>query len=425
MLVPAWERQKNELRAYARRIPESTPLYQVVSAGRDKLERYWEILFERDYGALRFEVLQALDQFLECGVLVHGCAKIECTNPKCTHREALAFSCKRRCLCPSCDGKRAVIFAENLHHEVLLTLPHQHATLTIPKRIRPFFKFRRELISILYRCGWQAWKACVKELCPAGKSGAVMALHTAGDMLAWHCHLHVLVLAGALLPDGTFVPLEIDSQKFRDRFAEKVLAALLKEELLTQEIVDNMKSWPHSGFSAFLGEPIPADDAAQRLFVARYLKKCPVSNERLSLTAHNGDTIVTLSTVRDGISSARTFSVLEFLAELQMHLPDSFEQTSRFFGIYSSRSRGAEKEKPAPITTPYLPDASAKPSQKWAALMKRVFEIDPLICKRCGWQMKIKSFVTDPREVQSLINSLGLPAATAPPPLPICVPQLS
>ena len=85
------------------------------------------------------------------------------------------------------------------------------------------------------------------------------------------------------------------------------------------------RSWPHSGFSAFLGESIPADDAAQRLLLARYLKKCPVSNERLS--THNGDTTVTLSTVRDGTPSARTFSVLEFLAELQMHLPHTFEQT--------------------------------------------------------------------------------------------------
>ena len=97
MLVPAWERQKNELRAYARRIPESTPLYQIVSAGRDKLEHYWELLFEHQYGALRLEVLQALDQFLECGILVHGCAKAECTNPECDHAEIIAFSCKRRC----------------------------------------------------------------------------------------------------------------------------------------------------------------------------------------------------------------------------------------------------------------------------------------------------------------------------------------
>jgi hypothetical protein len=213
------------------------------------------------------------------------------------------------------------------------------------------------------------------------------------------------------------VPLQIDADKLRDRFADKVLSALVEQALLTQETVDNIKSWPHSGFSAFLGELIPANDTKQRLFVARYLKKCPISNERLSLTTRNGETVVTLTAERDGKISQRTFSVLEFLAELQQHLPDTWEQTSRFYGIYSSRSRGAEKEKPQPITTPYLPDPSTKPSQKWAALMKRVLEIDPLLCPRCGAAMKIKSFVTDPREIARILKRLGPPSATSPPPL--------
>ena len=419
----AWAREKKRLQTYTRRVPESTSLYQIVSAGREKLQQCWELLFEHKYGALRQEVPGALDKFLECGVLAYGCAHAECTNPACNHSETIAFSCKRRCLCPSCDAKRAVIFAENLEHEVLLKLPHQHGIMTLPKRIRPFFKFRRSLLGLLYRCAWEAWQACVAEKCPQGKSGAVMALHTAGDLLAWHCHLHIIFLTGALLPGGVFMPLEINPQKLQECFADKVLSALLKEELLTQEIVDSMKSWPHSGFSAFLGEPIAADDTKQRLFVARYLKKCPISNERLCLTTQNGDTVVTLTAVRNGKTNLRTFSVLEFLAELQQHLPDTFEQTSRFFGIYSSRSRGAEKEKSAPISAPYLPDASAKPSPKWAALMKRVFEIDPLLCPRCGAQMKIKSFVTDPRQIQRLLLNLGLPSATAPPPLSVTIPE--
>jgi hypothetical protein len=168
------------------------------------------------------------------------------------------------------------------------------------------------------------------------------------------------------------VPLQIDAEKLRGRFADNVLSALIDEELLTQEIVDNIKSWPHSGFSAFLGEPIAASDTKQRLFVARYLKKCPISNERLSLSTQGGETTVSLRAGRDGKTSVRTFSVLEFLAELPQHLPDVWEQTSRFFGIYSFRSRGAEKEKPHPFTAPYLPDPSTKPSQKWAALMSHL-----------------------------------------------------
>ena len=63
--------------------------------------------------------------------------------------------------------------------------------------------------------------------------------------------------------------------------------------------------------------------------------------------------------------------------------------------------------------------------------MKRVFEIDPLICPRCSAVMKIKSFVTarlsspksDPREIQRLLNNLGLPTAAAPPQLLVTIPE--
>ena len=111
------------------------------------------------YGALRDEVLESLDKFLECGILKHGCGRAHCTNPACNHSELIPFSCKQRCLCPSCDAKRAVLFAEKLEHEVLLKLPHQHAVFTIPKRVRPYFRFDRSNISILYQASWQAWQS--------------------------------------------------------------------------------------------------------------------------------------------------------------------------------------------------------------------------------------------------------------------------
>ena len=184
-----------------------------------------------------------------------------------------------------------------------------------------------------------------------------------------------------------------------------------------------MKTWPHSGFSAFLGEPIAADDIEQRLFVARYLKKCPVSNERISLASCQGDTAVTLRTKRDGKLSVRSFTALEFLAELQQHLPDLWEQTSRAYGIYSSRSRGAAKEEAAIEIQAYAPDSSAKPSPRFAALMKRVFEIDPLLCPRCGAAMKIKAFISDPHEIERLMTNLGLPRSTSPPHIPVRIPE--
>lgn len=432
MGIPAWEREIEKQRQYGHRDARATPMYQIVSAGRDKLVASWELLFQHQYGALRDVVPETFDKFLECGILKHGCGRAECTNPECNHSELIPFSCKQRCLCSSCDAKRAVLFAERLEHEILLKLPHQHAIFTVPKRIRPFFRFDRSNLSILYQASWEAWSESILELCLDGSTGAVMALHSAGETLVWHPHAHSLVLSGALKPDGSFVPLQVDSSKLCERFQRNVLSALVDKELITQDIADNMLSWEHSGFSAFLGAPIEASDTKQRLFVARYLKKCPISNERLSLTTQGKDTTVHLKSYdNDGVEQVRSFSLLEFLAALQCHLPSRWEQTTRFFGVYSCRSRGIEKKKAqalaanddaCSITAHYLPEPQGRPSPLWAASIKRIFEVDPLECPKCGFPMKLKAFITDPNEATRIAKHLGLQQSQAPPPLPCAIP---
>ena len=47
--------------------------------------------------------------------------------------------------------------------------------------------------------------------------------------------------------------------------------------------------------------------------------------------------------------------------------------------------------------------------------MKRVFEVDPLVCPKCGEQMKIKAFITDSKEISRLCNNLGIAPWRAPP----------
>ena len=72
MGIPAWEREVAKQRRYSHRMAEATPLYRLVSAGRDNLVQSWELLFQHRYGALRNEVAESFDKFLECGILRHG-----------------------------------------------------------------------------------------------------------------------------------------------------------------------------------------------------------------------------------------------------------------------------------------------------------------------------------------------------------------
>ena len=274
--------------------------------------------------------------------------------------------------------------------------------------------------------------AAVEQLVQTLSVSTIMALHSAGDLLSWHPHAHCLCLAGAILPDGSFVALQIDPDKLCNEFQSRVLRALVQEEIITQDVADNILSWEHSGFSVFVGERIEATDTKQRLFVARYLKKCPISNQRLSLTTHGKDTTVHLcASNKDNPVQERTFSLLEFLAALQCHLPSRWEQTTRFFGVYSCRCRGDEKslakaqlasaDDAQAITSSYLPPHDSKPSPHWAACMKRTFEIDPLLCPKCQSPMKIKAFLTDPDEIARISKNLGIVQAQAPPTLPCAI----
>jgi hypothetical protein len=119
----------------------------------------------------------------------------------------------------------------------------------------------------------------------------------------------------------------------------------------------------------------------------------------------------------------KTFSPLEFLAELSQHIPNTYEQLIRYYGYYSARSRGArrresEHQKLVQNTFEPLPDTDVdkKPvSKSWARLIKKVYEVDPLKCPKCSGAMRIKAFIRDSKEISRICENLGLADWRAPP----------
>jgi hypothetical protein len=75
-----WEKAKDKLQHYRRRSPEASPLYQIVYHSRDDLQFQWEARFQHQYGCLRDEVLKTLDEYLNCGILAHGAARVYCND---------------------------------------------------------------------------------------------------------------------------------------------------------------------------------------------------------------------------------------------------------------------------------------------------------------------------------------------------------
>lgn len=144
--------------------------------------------------------------------------------------------------------------------------------------LRPRFKFNRSLLHLLFHAAWDSWKELIDDALPGCTPAAVMALHTAGDLLHWHPHIHSLALYGGIDSNGSFQPLQsVDTDYLTNCFARNLFDALLDAGEIEQETVDLIRSWEHSlrrgsgqaGFHVFVGEPISANDTEARRFIAR------------------------------------------------------------------------------------------------------------------------------------------------------------
>ena len=188
-------------------------------------------------------------------------ARVRCR--KCKHEMFVAYSCKQRCTCPSCHQKRTLLTALHVAEEVCFPVAHRQVVLTLPKRLRPHTRFDRKLLGKLCTCVWTSIKAEVQRL--LGRDdvvpGMIAAIQTHGALLHWHPHVHVLLTCGAFTPQGEFLELpELDMARLEAAWQEAVFALYLSEGKIEPEVVENMRSWQHSGFSVDQSVFLPAGD---------------------------------------------------------------------------------------------------------------------------------------------------------------------
>jgi len=260
---------------YGPRNPHVSQYYQCVEDHFDTLEQVYDERFAKQYGFFRPYVRKVIYRYLDCGILHNGFARVKCEN--CNHEYLLAFSCKRRQFCPSCHQKRVVEFGEWLCEEVLKAVPHRHFTFSIPKILRRYFLYDRKLLSDLSRCGWEALKAFYTTGVRDSKAvpGAVVAIQTFGDFpLGFHPHLHILVSDGSFHENGMFsVSPSVETKTLEQIFRHKVFKMLLSKEKITEDLVDMIMKWRHSGFNVFCGPRIQPGDQESMENLARYT--CP------------------------------------------------------------------------------------------------------------------------------------------------------
>jgi hypothetical protein len=125
------------------------------------------------------------------------------------HEYLLYYSCKRRYFCTTCHTKRAVAFAERLHTAVLWPVAHRQIVLTIPKMLRASFRYDRRLLGDLCRVAADVLVNSFRVLfaTPQAEPGLVVCVHSFGNLLNFHPHLHIMATDGGFTKAGAFHPL--------------------------------------------------------------------------------------------------------------------------------------------------------------------------------------------------------------------------
>jgi len=409
---------------YGPRNPHVSQYYQCVEDHFDTLEQVYDERFAKQYGFFRPYVRKVIYRYLDCGILHNGFARVKCEN--CNHEYLLAFSCKRRQFCPSCHQKRVVEFGEWLCEEVLKAVPHRHFTFSIPKILRRYFLYDRKLLSDLSRCGWEALKAFYTTGVRDSKAvpGAVVAIQTFGDFpLGFHPHLHILVSDGSFHENGMFsVSPSVETKTLEQIFRHKVFKMLLSKEKITEDLVDMIMKWRHSGFNVFCGPRIQPGDQESMENLARYIIRASFSQERMTYIPEESKVVYQS---KDG-KEEKIFDALEWLAAMCSHVPNKGEQMVRYYGHYSNVARGKRKKNEQDELIPAIlePDGSSgEYKRNWARLIQKIYEVDPLTCPKCQGRMRILAFIEQPEIIKKILKHLGLWERKARPPPKTNAPQ--
>ena len=357
--------------------------------------------YESRYGFLKPAVEDVVNKYLDCGDLSKGFARLHCTE--CNKDYLLAFSCKGRWFCPSCHQKKVLLFGEFIKESVAYPLPHRQYVFSLPKMLRIYFRNNRELLKKLCKIANECLLEYLRGLTrrPDGQLGMVMTIHTFGEYMGYNCHLHALVADGLFSASGMFyVAPKLSTKPLEQLFRVRVIKMLVEEGLLAEERARKLLSWKHSGFSVHNGKPVKRDDQEGLERIAQYIIRNPFSEKKMTYNEETGTVIYRSRKHANTKRNFEVFSAQDFIAAITQHIPDKGFQMVRYYGWYSNRARGDRGKKaaeaedadnPANVEVIDVSDYQPQrlPSKKWRELIKKIWEVDPLVCPHCGAEMKM------------------------------------
>ena len=311
------------------------------------LARYGPILSGEQQRALRAIAL--------CRTAVLGGHITQCDH--CGHEVQAYNSCRHRS-CPKCHGATQATWLAAREREMLDT-PYVHVIFTLPHALGPLaLQNPRHLYSLLFRTVAQTLQDIAEAPKHLGAEiGGFAVLHTWGQQLHHHPHLHCVLPAGGLAPDGTqwrpcrphfFLPVRVLSRRFRRLYLAGLEQTYAQGQLsLMGRCRELAASTPWRRLLAILRDQewvVYAKEPMQNpqhvlKYLARYTHRVAISNHRLVALEDGQVTFRYKDYQRGHRLRTLTLAAVEFLRRLMLHVPPHGFHRLRHFGFLAKRVR--------------------------------------------------------------------------------------
>ena len=306
--------------------------------------------------------LRTLQAIKMCRTSALGGHIDRCQN--CDKKHLFYNSCRNR-HCPTCQGHKVVQWIEAREKE-LLPVGYFHVVFTLPREVNIVaLQHPRKVYAALFKAAWQTLNQFAKNPKHLGaKLGMIAVLHTWGQNLSLHPHLHCIVPGGGVTAAGNWKNAKSKGKYlFNVKAMSKVYRAKYVAELRKQ-IPDLPQSFYDSLFKhkwvVYANPPFLTPKFVIE-YLGRYTHKIAISNYRIRHIDYENKTVTySLKDYRKGgAKDLQTLSTKEFIRRFAMHvLPKGFTRI-RHFGILSSSWK---KEK--------LPALQKKMNDKTTTLVK-------------------------------------------------------
>jgi Putative transposase/Transposase zinc-binding domain len=303
--------------------------------------------------------LRVLWQLAACGTPALGANLFHC--PHCQHRHWAPRSCGNR-HCPRCLAAKSWQWLEKQTRS-LLPITYYHCVFTLPAELNSLMLAnQRKLYPLLFDCAAQSLLefGCNRL---KGDLGITAVLHTWGQKLDFHPHLHCIVTGGALRPDGKewrspkqrkfLFPVRALAALFRGKFLAGLAQMLDAGELHLPDsepkIAVNRARWFSLLYTKrwVLYAKCPFGGPQQVLsYLANYTHRVALSNRRIvAVDAQHQTVTFTYRDYRHGSQRKElTLSALEFIRRFSLHILPPGLVRIRHYGILANNRRKRDIE---------------------------------------------------------------------------------